>query len=215
MGLISLGFLAFSLVMLYVGLGWLGFTICILIAGGVVYVLIFVLGTPEPEGGWWTVTVEVESNSSIEDEASFSLKVETPGQDPVLNLALGQKAAYLLEHQFYRVAGQEGGGDYELRLISGVAGKDAWLGRRGDNSTQKARGGYVHYLVMEAWKDAEMHWGGTASLERDQPRLENQLDALLAAAFDCFGRGELQEIEKVPTREHAYVRLLQDQFGPL
>jgi hypothetical protein len=44
---------------------------------------------------------------------------------------------------------------------------------------RKNNQGYMHFLSMEAWRDGELHWGATASLERSGIELEPQTDALL------------------------------------
>jgi hypothetical protein len=212
MGVVSLGFLVVSLVMLYKGAGLWGFILVLLIGGGVVYVLIFVIGTPEPEGGWWIVKTELESNLPVADEACFHIRVEPNEADPLVAIDLGQKARYLLERQMHRT-GQGKGCDYELRIKAGAVSLDAWEARRGGVDAKKPKAGFMHYLLMEAWQGDQMHWGVTASLERDGLDLNPQLNALLAAAFDCFGRAEQKDVKEVPTREHEYVRLLQEEFS--
>jgi hypothetical protein len=137
MGIVSLGFLVFSGVLLYNGLGLWGFLLVLLLAGGVVYLLIFVIGTPEPEGGWWIVKVELEAIRPIDDEARFHVTVDAPGQDPVLKLALYQKAGFLLERQLHRTGDEAAKCDYELRLTAGVAGKETWRQNHGKSPDKK------------------------------------------------------------------------------
>ncbi len=214
LGVVSFLFTGACFYFLYLGFGVWGTLLVVLAAALVVYLLIRFGGTPEPEGGWWLVRVRLKNSSPIRDEGSMSLSTAIRCNEPMLEPMLEQKAAFLLDRQMFSVTGGDKAA-YRAHFEAGVLDQEAWLNSLGQDPSRarKNHPGYVHYLSADISRKGEPCWQALASLERAGRELQPQLDGLLAAVFDCLGRGETKAEVEIAVREHQYAELLKEHFA--